>query len=205
LLARAGVEPVDLGSARDDEELMTATLDAALRDCDAVVTSGGVSVGDYDFVSAALERIVAKDGGGRVDWHQVAIKPAKPLCFGMVRGRPVFGLPGNPVSSLVSFELFARPALLQMMGHPSCRRPEVLARAAHAMPRRRDGKLHLDRVRVRVEDGRLVAERARAQDSNALAATALANGLVLLDDGIGVEAGDEVLVMLLDPPGGTAG
>ena len=112
LLAEAGAEPVDLGigarrRGRDDARRSSD----AVAQCDAVITSGGVSVGDYDYVSDALERIAAddRDGTSRVDWYQVAIKPAKPLCFAMLRGTPVFGLPGNPVSSLVSFELFARP------------------------------------------------------------------------------------------------
>ncbi|MEX1009039.1 MAG: gephyrin-like molybdotransferase Glp [Acidimicrobiia bacterium] len=200
LLDRAGVEAVNLGIARDDEAAMTATLEDALTRCDAVITSGGVSVGDYDYMSAALERIAADDPDDRacVSWYQVAIRPAKPLCFAFVRGRPVFGLPGNPVSSLVSFELFARPALLAMMGRTAPFRAEVIARAEHAFARKFDGKLHLDRVRVRVEDGRYVVASVGKQESNALAATALADGLVLLPDGDGVGEGDEVTVMLLD-------
>ena len=119
LVREAGFEAVDLGLVRDDEDRITALLDDALTHCDGVLTSGGVSVGDYDYVKAALDRL------GHLDWRQVAIKPAKPLAFGVVRDTPVFGLPGNPVSSLVSFELFARPALLQRAGHPFRFRPEV--------------------------------------------------------------------------------
>ena len=201
LLARAGMEPVNLGMAPDNEDAMTAVLEQALDSCDAVITSGGVSVGDYDYVSAALERIAAADDDdtSRVDWYQVAIRPSKPLCVARLRGKPVFGLPGNPVSSRVSFELFARPALLRLMGHTTLHRPEVVARLEHAMRRKTDGKLHLDRVRVRIDDdGRYVATSAGAQESNALAATANANGLVLLPDGDGVDAGAEVKVMLLE-------
>lgn len=199
-LAGAGATPIDLGSAHDDEAFMTATLADAIERCDAVITSGGVSVGDFDYVSDALGRIAADDptGASRVDWYQVAIKPAKPLCFGMLRGTPVFGLPGNPVSSFVSFELFARPALLQMMGHEEIFRPQVVARAEQAMPRRRDGKLHLDRVVVRLDAGRYVATGVRSQESNALAASAAANGLALLPDGEGVAAAADVRVMLID-------
>ncbi len=199
-LAGAGAIPVDLGAAHDDEAFMTTTLADAVQRCDAVITSGGVSVGDFDYVSDALQRIAADDpqGGSRVDWYQVAIKPAKPLCFAMLTGTPVFGLPGNPVSSFVSFELFARPALLKMMGHAEMFRPEVVARTEHAMPRRRDGKLHLDRVVVRIEDGRYRATAVRSQESNALAASAAANGFALLADGEGVHAGDDVTVMLID-------
>jgi molybdopterin molybdotransferase len=199
-LAGAGADAVDLGSAHDDEAFMSSTLADAIARCDAVITSGGVSVGDFDYVSDALERLAAEDasGGSRVDWYQVAIKPAKPLCFAMVQGTPVFGLPGNPVSSFVSFELFARPALRLMMGHREPSRPEVVATAAETMRRRIDGKLHLDRVVVDVVEGRYVARGVRSQESNALAASAAANGLALLPDGEGVAAGDDVLVMLLD-------
>jgi molybdopterin molybdotransferase len=199
-LAGAGADAVDLGSAHDDEAFMTSTLADAIARCDAVITSGGVSVGDFDYVSDALDRLAGDDasGGSRVDWYQVAIKPAKPLCFAMVQGTPVFGLPGNPVSSFVSFELFARPALRLMMGHRQPSRPEVLATAAETMRRRVDGKLHLDRVVVDVVDGRYVARGVRSQESNALAASAAANGLALLPDGEGVAAGDDVTVILLD-------
>ena len=199
-LAGAGADAVDLGSAHDDEAFMTSTLADAIARCDAVITSGGVSVGDFDYVSDALERLAADDasGGSRVDWYQVAIKPAKPLCFAMVQGTPVFGLPGNPVSSFVSFELFARPALRMMMGHDRPFRREVTATAAAPFRRRVDGKLHLDRVVVDVVDGGYVATGVRSQDSNALAASAAANAFALLPDGEGVDAGDPVTVMLLD-------
>jgi molybdopterin molybdotransferase len=194
LLDEAGCEPRDLGIARDDEDLIVRTLEDAFASCDAVITSGGVSVGDYDFVKAALDRF------GALQWRQVAIRPAKPFAFGVVQGVPVFGLPGNPVSSHVSFELFARPALLQMMGHTARFRPEVRAVAEEAMARKADGKLHLDRVRVREENGRYLAARTGSQASNALSAMALANGLALLPDGDGVAQGGEVTVMRLDWP-----
>jgi molybdopterin molybdotransferase len=194
LVAEAGADAVDLGVAPDDEAVINRTLEDALASCDVVLTSGGVSVGEYDYVKAALDRL-----GGLQSW-QVAIKPAKPLAFGVIGGTPVFGLPGNPVSSLVSFELFARPALLQMMGHSRRFRPEVGAAAAHPMPRKPDGKLHLDRVWVQAEGGGFVAARTGAQASNVLSAAAAANGLALLADGDGVPEGGEVRVMRLDWP-----
>jgi molybdenum cofactor synthesis domain-containing protein len=194
LAREAGMEAVDLGRAPDDEDTITRMLEDALDRCDAVLTSGGVSVGDYDYVKAALERL------GSLQWRQVAIKPAKPLAFGVVRDTPLFGLPGNPVSSLVSFELFARPALRQLAGDPHRFRPEVVARAGADLSRRPDGKLHLDRVRVAWSDGGYVATRTGDQASNVLSATALANALALLEDGDGVSAGDDVRVMLLDAP-----
>jgi len=120
MVAEAGCAVVDHGVVRDDEAALEATLRLAADSCDAIVTSGGVSMGDYDVVKAVLSRIAD------MRWMQIAIKPAKPFAFGLLtasdgRQVPVFGLPGNPVSSLVSFELFARPALRQMMGHPVIR------------------------------------------------------------------------------------
>jgi molybdenum cofactor synthesis domain-containing protein len=199
-LADAGAEPLDLGSAHDDADVMTRTLADAISQCDAVITSGGVSVGDFDYVSDALERIAKADesGASHVDWYQVAIKPAKPLCVATVHGTPVFGLPGNPVSSFVSFELFARPALRMMMGHADPFRRRVTAVAGSPLRRRTDGKLHLDRVIVEVVDGAFVANGVRSQESNALAASAGANAFALLPDGEGVETGEPVTVMLLD-------
>jgi molybdopterin biosynthesis enzyme len=112
---------------------------------------------------------------------------------------PVFGLPGNPVSSRVSFEMFARPALRKLMGRRELHNPIVRATARTAFTRRADGRLHLDRVRVSVEDGRYVCERAGLQASNVLSGMAEAGGLALVPDGPGAEAGSEVEVLLLGP------
>lgn len=196
LVERAACVPVDLGTVPDDEALLTAALDEAAGRCHAVLTTGGVSMGEYDYVKVVLERLAD------MRWFQVAVKPAKPFAFGVTHERsvPVFGLPGNPVSSFVSFELFARPALRKMMGHAEVFRPVVRAAAASQMRRRPDGKVHLDRVRVRHDRGRLLAERSGAQASNVLTAMAHANGLAVLPDGEGAAAGEEVDVILLDPP-----
>jgi molybdopterin molybdotransferase len=160
--------------------------------CDALVTSGGVSVGDFDYVKAVLERL------GEMHWWQVAIRPAKPLAFGMIGSTPVFGLPGNPVSSMVSFELFARPALRQMMGHAVLDRPRVSAVTDEDLGRRPDGKLHLVRVVATADDnGRWHVRSSGGQASHLLHAMARANALVLLPDGDGVAAGEQVEAMLL--------
>lgn len=191
LVSEAGAEAIDLGIGRDDEAAVSAMFRAAAASCDAIITSGGVSVGDYDVVKAVLEQL------GVLEWWQVAIKPAKPFAFALIDGTPVFGLPGNPVSSHVSFELFARPALRQMMGHVEVDRALVTAIAGAAMPRRADGRLHLDRVRVHYEGDQYVAVRSGTQASNALAGMALANGLALIPDGPGLQPGDPVPVILL--------
>jgi molybdenum cofactor synthesis domain-containing protein len=191
LLAEAGCEALDLGVGPDDEALVTRLIDDALGSCDALVTSGGVSVGDYDVVKAVLERF------GVLQWWQVAVRPAKPLAFGVLRDRPVFGLPGNPVSSLVSFELFARPALRTMMGHTVVDRPVVEAIAAEPLRRRRDGRMHLDRAVATYDGTAYRVVRSGFQASNVLSGLANANALALIPDGEGVEEGDRLQVMLL--------
>jgi molybdenum cofactor synthesis domain-containing protein len=192
LVAQAGWIPVDLGTAPDDEAAITAAIERGVAGCDAILSSGGVSVGDFDYVKTVLDRL------GDMHWWQVAVRPAKPLAFGTVGGTPVFGLPGNPVSSLVSFELFARPALRQMTGHRELFRPEVPAVADEALRRQPDGKLHLVRVVATPDDeGRLHVRSSGGQGSHLLRAMALANALALLPDGDGVEAGGTVKVVLL--------
>ena len=193
----AGCEVVDGGVVRDDEAVLEATLRRLADDCDAIVTSGGVSMGDYDVVKAVLSRIAD------MRWMQIAIKPAKPFAFGLLaasggRQVPVFGLPGNPVSSLVSFELFARPALRQMMGHPVVDRPVVAAIADEPIRRRPDGKTHYARVHAAFgPDGRVHVRSVGHQGSHQLAATALASGIAVLPDGDGVETGGSVPTIVL--------
>jgi molybdopterin molybdotransferase len=143
-------------------------------------------------VKAVLGRIAD------MTWLQIAIKPAKPFAFGLLDGTPVFGLPGNPVSAMVSFELFARPALRQMTGHPNLFRPELPAVADEPLRRHPDGKLHLVRVVATTDDeGRLHLRSSGGQGSHLLRAMALANALALLPDGEGVDAGGIVKVVLL--------
>jgi molybdopterin molybdotransferase len=194
LLRQSGLEAVDLGVVGDDEIAIRRVIERGVAGCDALLTSGGVSMGEFDYVKKVLDEL------GDMDWMQVAIRPAKPLAFGVVAGRPVFGLPGNPVSSMVSFELFARPGLRQMMGYPRAQldRPRVRAVADQALARRPDGKLHLARVTVGYGDDSAYHVRSSGgQASNLLRAMALANGLALVPDGEGVGAGGSVEVLLL--------
>jgi molybdopterin molybdotransferase len=192
MLAEAGCEVVDLGVVRDDEAELERVLRAAATDCDAIVSSGGVSMGDYDVVKAVLGRIAD------MTWMQMSIKPAKPFAFGKLDGVPVFGLPGNPVSSMVSFELMARPALRRMMGHTQLARPSVVAIADHELRRNPDGKVHFMRVNGQfAADGRFHITPVNAQGSHQLAATASADAMAVVPDGNGVEVGGEVAVLLL--------
>jgi molybdenum cofactor synthesis domain-containing protein len=195
LAKQTGCQVVDLGLARDTEEQITDALQRGLAGCDAVLTSGGVSMGDFDYVKKVLDQL--SDGAMR--WMQVAIRPAKPLAFGVVQHTPVFGLPGNPVSSMVSFELFARPALRRMMGHREHNRTEVVAVADESLRRRLDGKTLF--VRVVAEhgtDGRLHVRSSGGQASNLLVAMANANALAVVPDGDGIPEGGSVRVMLLE-------
>jgi molybdopterin molybdotransferase len=196
LVAEAGCEAIDLGVVRDDEAALEAMLRDAAASYDAIVTSGGVSMGEYDVVKAVLSRIAD------MRWMQIAIKPAKPFAFGLleVQGRrtPIFGLPGNPVSSMVSFELFARPALRKMMGHTDLDRTTVLAVADQGLPRRADGKTHYMRVFGAFgDDGRYHISSVGAQGSHQLAATSLADAVAIVPDGDGVAPGGSVNTMLL--------
>jgi molybdenum cofactor synthesis domain-containing protein len=197
VVAESGFAPVDYGIARDDKDEIAQRVITAVEECDALLTSGAVSMGEYDYVKVVLEELAADRPGSGFTWSQVAIKPAKPLAFGTLGQVPVFGLPGNPVSSRVSYELFARPALRRLAGRSDVEQPIVRATARTAFARRSDGKLHLDRVRVSIEDGRYVCERAGFQASNVLSGMAAAAGLALIPDGPGVEAGGEVEVLLL--------
>lgn len=198
LVAEAGCEAVDAGIVPDDEDRLVEVLLGCAASCDAIVSSGGVSMGDHDVVKAVLGRIAT------MDWMQVAIKPAKPFAFGEIvtagRSVPVFGLPGNPVSSLVSFELFARPALRAMAGHrrEALERPRVAGLVEADFARRRDGKVHFDRAVARWDaDGTLRLARPEAQGSHQLAASALADALLVVPDGEGLRAGDRAVAIIL--------
>lgn len=184
LLERDDLEVVDLGVIPDAEDLIEEAVRRGVNDCDALLTSGGVSMGDYDYVKAVLDQI------GDMRWMQVGIKPAKPLAFGLVDGVPVFGLPGNPVSSMVSFELFARPALRRMMGHSQLHRPRLIGSTAQPWPRRPDGKTHFIRVKVDRDNGIFALRSAGGQGSHQLTAMAGADALAVLADGDGVHEGD---------------
>ena len=198
MIAASGCEVINLGIIKDDEALLERVLLDVIERCDAIVTSGGVSMGDFDVVKAVLSRIA------KMQWMQLAIKPAKPFAFGQLQasdGRvvPIFGLPGNPVSSMISYELLARPALRKMMGHThDLLRPTVKALLDAPIKRKQDGKVHYVRVFGGFEsDGRLHVRDTGPQGSHQLAATALANGLAYVPDSMGIEAGSEVEVYVI--------
>jgi molybdopterin molybdotransferase len=191
-VAAAGAEPVLLGIARDDVD-ETRRLMAAALEHDVVVTSGGVSVGDYDFVKQVQEEL----GVQRRFWG-VATKPGKPLAFG-VRGRTlVFGVPGNPVAAMVSFELYVRPALLALQGRPDVYRPWFFARAAEPVRRTKD-RTEARRCRLTHDGASIRFTTTGPQGSGILSSMAGADGLFFVPPGYpGGDAGAELLVMLLE-------
>lgn len=199
MVQEAGATAIDLGIIKDDEALLEATLLQAATRVDALVTSGGVSMGDYDVVKIVLSRIAD------MKWMQIAMKPAKPFAFGLLvageRTVPVFGLPGNPVSSMVSFELLARPALRTMSGHGAgAHRQRVLVVVDETFQRKRDGKVHFDRVFAYWgNDGRVHVRRNGAQGSHQLAASASANALLEVVDGDGLTANEQAWALLIGP------
>ena len=198
MISATGCEVINLGIVADDETVLENKLRDVATKCDAIVTSGGVGQGDFDVVKIVLSRIA------EMNWMQMAIKPAKPFAFGKLKTSdarviPIFGLPGNPVSSMISFEILARPALRKMMGHTqNLTRPTVRAIVDAPMKRKQDGKIHFMRVFGEfTNDGRLHVRDTGPQGSHQLAATSQANGLAIVPDGQGLPAGAEVDVMLL--------
>ena len=171
MIADAGAHATYVGIARDDP-MTVAALIASAFDHDVVITTGGVSVGDRDHVRAALAA-----AGVRLELHKVAMKPGKPFSFGVSASTPVFGLPGNPVSTFVAFELFVRPALLAMQGAAVTRRPRVPVTIVRGY-RKQPGRAHYIRARVVRNGEHLVAHPHAKQGSAMLTSLVGCNALV---------------------------
>ncbi len=203
LVARSGGIPIRLGIARDTVADLTAKIRSGLEQgADLFLTSGGVSVGDYDVVKDVL------GAEGEMQFWQVNMKPGKPLAFGLLSGGeaqrtvPLIGLPGNPVSAMVSFEQFARPAILKMLGHSDLTKPTVRAILDEAVTN--SGRRGFVRVVVSRRGDAYHARTTGEQGSGVLTSMAKANGLAIVPEGTyRVEAGSEVTVQMLDWPEGT--
>lgn len=194
LVKKYAAVPVDLGIAGDDEEELRAKLLEAAS-FDIIVTSGGVSVGEYDLVKKVLG-----DLGAETKFWKVRMKPGKPLAFGTIGGKPVFGLPGNPVSVIVSFEQFVRPAILKMSGRRRLKKPILSAVITEHVEKPTD-RVHLIRAAVRREGDRYTASPTGPQGSGILRSLTSAQGLIVLPvETSSVEAGETVRVMMLDWP-----
>ncbi|MDH5696181.1 MAG: molybdopterin molybdotransferase MoeA [Dehalococcoidia bacterium] len=200
LVLRYGGIPKILGIASDIEDSLLARLRPGL-DADVLITSGGVSLGDYDIV----REVLAKEG--EIVFWRVREKPGKPVVFGIikavgkaggVRNIPLFGLAGNPVSSMLNFELFVRPAILKMMGKKNLTKPTIEAVMENTIENT-DGRRVFARVIVEKRGRRYFARLTGPQGSGILTSMALANGLAIVpEDKPGVKEGDLVKVMMLD-------
>ena len=186
-VAGCGAEPVLLGIATDQAAALKEKIQAGLaQGVDLFLTSGGVSVGDFDIVKQVLA------AAGEIDFWRVRMKPGKPLAFGRIGDVPVLGLPGNPVSAMVSFETFVRPAILKMLGATDWHRPRVEATLMDTVPHK-DGRRHFVRVQVEWRDGEYQAHLTGGQGSGVLSSMVKANGLAIIpEDWTHVDAGTRV-------------
>ncbi|MBM3128581.1 MAG: molybdopterin molybdotransferase MoeA [Chloroflexi bacterium] len=193
---KTGGVPVQLGIARDNIADLTAKIRAGLdADVDLFLTSAGVSVGDYDIVKDVL------NAEGEMQFWQVKMKPGKPLAFGILRGKkpvPLLGLPGNPVSAMISFEVFARPAILTMLGKTNFARPTVRAILQEELVNDSQRRNFI-RVVVEPRGADWIARSTGEQGSGILTSVARANGLLIVPENIAlVRAGETVDAQMMD-------
>ncbi|MCX5887636.1 MAG: molybdopterin molybdotransferase MoeA [Proteobacteria bacterium] len=181
-----------LGIARDRKDELEQKFREGLR-ADVIISSAGVSVGDYDLVKGVLQ-----DLGMEMKFWKVAMRPGQPLAFGTIGGKPTFGLPGNPVSSMVSFEQFVRPYLLKMQGHTRIFRPVIEAIWQEEFVKKTERK-YLVRCMVSKKEGMYIASSTGEQGSGILKSMVLANGLAIFpEEKEVIRAGEKVKVQLLD-------
>lgn len=192
MATHCGAEAIQIGIARDTKKDLKEKLTQALH-ADVIITSGGVSVGDFDFVKDVLKEL-----GSEMKFWKVAMKPGKPLAFGTIGGKPAFGLPGNPVSCMVCFEQFVRPSLLKMMGHSRIYRPVIHATLKEDI-KKKPGRKHFLRSFVRLEHGEYSVTTTGDQGSGILRSMVAANALLIFPDDLSLlKAGDKVKVQLID-------
>ncbi len=193
LLTRLGCEVIDMGVVRDDPALLEAAFAKAALQADAIITSGGVSVGEADFTKAMMKKL------GDVAFWKIAMRPGRPMAVGRIGKSVLFGLPGNPVAVMVTFLAFVRPALLRMMG--STAQPTPLLRAKSSEPlRKKAGRTEYQRGLVsRAPDGTLHVRTTGNQGSGVLSSMVQGNGLIVLHHEQGnVAVGDEVDVLMFE-------
>ena len=192
---RYGGLPILLGIARDNERELTAKVREGLeKGADLFLTTGGVSMGDFDVV----KKVLAAEGD--MGFWRVRMKPGKPLAFGQIKGIPLLGLPGNPVSAMVTFELFARPAILKMKGKTRLQKPIIEAELMDAIPRK-DNRRHYVRVVVERQNTEYKAHLTGDQGSGILLSMVRSHGLAIIPEDVDhLPAGAKVPVMMLDWP-----
>ena len=194
----AGAEPVFYGIAPDDEQAIAELVHRAVQECDFVITSGGASAGDYDFVTALVRR------EGEVLFDRISMRPGKAITFGLLGGKPYLGLSGNPAAAYVGFEMLARPAIRKMRGFAEVARPVQQATLTHGVKKRQHRRF-FDRATVLrdPETGELLVTEAKTQNSALLGTMQRANCLLRIDEGpCELKAGDAVDVVRVDLPEG---
>jgi len=192
MLEESGVVPIDLGVIPDELEAVEKALTNAASNCDVVITTGGVSVGEADFITDVVEKI------GHIALWKIAIKPGKPLAFGSINDAVFFGLPGNPVSVLVTFQQVVLPALQKMMGNKSPPKPVTLNAIADENIQKEPGRLEFQRGVVTNIDGVLRVKPTGGQGSHMLSSMSHANCFIVLDQSSGnINKGQQVAIQLL--------
>ncbi|MFM2050772.1 MAG: hypothetical protein RL682_1263 [Pseudomonadota bacterium] len=197
LLTRMGVEVIDIGVVKDDPLALEAAFTLAATQADAIITSGGVSVGEADHTKAVMRKLAGGESG--VAFWRIAMRPGRPMAVGRIGEAVLFGLPGNPVAVMVTFLAFVRPALLQMMGCSAPALPLLKAHSTEAI-RKKPGRTEYQRGVVKsAANGALTVATTGQQGSGVLSSMAQANGLIVLGHDQGnVALGDEVDVMMFD-------
>jgi molybdopterin molybdotransferase len=193
ILTRLGCEVIDMGVVRDDPATLEAAFSSAASKADAIITSGGVSVGEADYTKAMMAKL------GDVAFWRIAMRPGRPMAVGRIGSSVLFGLPGNPVAVMVTFLAFVRPALVKMMGARESAQPYLRARSAEAM-RKKPGRTEYQRGIVsRGKDGQPEVRTTGNQGSGVLSSMVQANGLIVLHHAQGnVAEGDDVDVLMFD-------
>ena len=193
LLTRLGCDVIDMGVVRDDPAQLEQAFRSAAAQADAIITSGGVSVGEADYTKAMMAKL------GDVAFWRIAMRPGRPMAVGRIGSSVLFGLPGNPVAVMVTFLAFVRPALLRMMGAAAPAQPYLRARSLEAM-RKKPGRTEYQRGIVETAaDGQLQVRTTGNQGSGVLSSMVQANGLIVLHHAQGsVAPGGEVDVLMFD-------
>jgi molybdopterin molybdotransferase len=203
LLTRMGCDVIDMGVVRDEPALLEAAFVKAANEADAIITSGGVSVGEADYTRAMMKKLASESskGAGGVAFWRIAMRPGRPMAAGRIgkKSSVLFGLPGNPVAVMVTFLAFVRPALLRMMGSSASNPPLLKARSTEAI-RKKPGRTEYQRGTVTTAiDGKLEVKTTGNQGSGVLSSMVQGNGLIVLHhDQSSVAIGDEIDVMMFD-------
>jgi molybdopterin molybdotransferase len=197
LLTRLGVEVIDMGLVRDDPQALEAAFAAAASKADAIITSGGVSVGEADHTKAVMRKLAGGESG--MAFWKIAMRPGRPMAVGRIGNAVLFGLPGNPVAVMVTYLAFVRPALLRMMGSNAKPIPLLKAQSLEAI-RKKPGRTEYQRgIVAPTADGTLTVHTTGQQGSGVLNSMVQANGLIVLHHEQGnVAVGQDVDVMMFD-------